>query len=179
MKKANKRGVTLIELICVLAVVAILGTLVGGFITMAGAEYTNAALHMRAKSNVTLIQKSLEADLRYVENAVLSNNIWSAPEKTSRVIYSNQYNGRIYTNDGQNAAVDYFASIPDFYDIFLYQIDFSEDKGGLSAKITAYTQKNGLRDKKMYSAKWTLNFLNTTLAPASNPIAIWYQPLKK
>ncbi|MEG1641143.1 MAG: ATP-binding cassette domain-containing protein, partial [Ruthenibacterium sp.] len=48
MNKANKRGITLVELICVLAVVAILGAIVGGFMTSAGAQYENAALHKRA-----------------------------------------------------------------------------------------------------------------------------------
>ncbi|MEF9970665.1 MAG: type II secretion system protein, partial [Ruthenibacterium sp.] len=98
MNKANKRGITLIELICVLAVVAILGPLIGGFITTAGAQYTNAALHTRAKSNVIMLQQVCESDLRLATAATITDVDSPPPAGTTSIhmISGNHYNGYFY-----------------------------------------------------------------------------------
>ncbi|MEG2843674.1 MAG: type II secretion system protein [Ruthenibacterium sp.] len=178
MNKANKRGITLVELICVLAVVAILGAIVGGFMTSAGAQYENAALHTRAKNAIATIQTMLETDLRLADKAVLSTERTTPSPGTKKVFYSNPNNGRIYTSDGKDDhAVDYLSSMPELYKNLMYEIKFGSDKGSLVTTLTAYSIKDGKFDKKIHAATWTMSFLNTTLeSSGADSVALWYMP---
>ncbi|MEG2595800.1 MAG: type II secretion system protein [Ruthenibacterium sp.] len=176
MNKANKRGITLIELICVLAVVAILGPLIGGFITTAGAQYNNAALHTRAKSNVTMLQEFCESELRLATAAEIKAEFsYEPPTATSKILYANGNNGFVY-ND---LNVPYLGQDSDIYKGIRYGIHFTaEPDGSLTIVITAYAEKNATPDttKKLYSATSTIKLLNATVAQTNEHAWLWYQP---
>lgn len=161
--KNTKKGVTLVELITVLAVVAIIGMLAATAFSTAGREYGNILDVGRAKAAVNTMQEQLNNRLRYTgQNLPAGQAAAVTPADTG-------YGSFLYAEDGilkQTDGSDYFADIDGIYDGLQYEITFSA--AGSDSVIFHFAAKRDLADAKaIYTADYTLHFLNASVTAAS------------
>lgn len=132
--RRSKKGVTLVELIVVLALLGVVISVAGGILSSFSQQYTRIALRQRAKDNITYLQQVFENEVRYAKTAQLRDDAGAAGR---RGIFSDSANGgRVYAG---SAGSDVFAEVKNAYEGIGYVVHFTH-KGGSSVQmvVTAY-----------------------------------------
>ena len=144
----NKKGITLMELICTLAILTVVGALMGGLITSASRQYTRAAEVNRAKLAIDTMEQYLETELRYAKEASVS----SGGEKA---LYSD--GGIVCAADGS----DFFSGQNGIYGGLYYTLTFSPTANNCIELHFSVARTAGT--EPFYTDAETLHFLNAAL----------------
>ncbi|MEG1010798.1 MAG: prepilin-type N-terminal cleavage/methylation domain-containing protein [Ruthenibacterium sp.] len=167
--KKNKRGVTLAELICVLALLGILGGLAGTAMYSAGKQYQSAMDLNSAKAAVDTMQLQLTNQLRYVKGPVA---VYGMGLTGATVLQT--YDGKLWKWVGYEPRTDFFADMPEIYAGFDYEISFTTAQE--NSVVFHFSVMRG--QKQIYSTDYTLHFLNAAVTPYGHPgqFTLYYYP---
>lgn len=141
----SRKGITLVELICTLAVMAVLGLMMGGILSSAGGEYTRAAAFSRAKRAVDTMEPYLDEELRYAENVSVTGG-------SAKALYA--ANGILCTADGS----DFFAGLKGVYNGLYYTLTFVPAQNSSIELHFSVAAKQG--GEVIYTDVYTMRFLN-------------------
>lgn len=127
--RRSKKGVTLVELVVVLALLAVVISVAGGILSSFSAQCTRIALRQRAKDNITYLQQVFENEVRYAKSAELQDDAGAAGR--SGIFSDNAKGGRVYVGA---AGSDVFGDIKNAYDGIGYVVSFAH-KGGSAVQL--------------------------------------------
>ena len=111
MKKLDNRGLSLVELICAMAILSIIGTIVGGILVVSAQSYdtgiNEAELQQEAQMVVNQIN-DLVIDTTATESVTFDGTTLTIPEgtKTHYVKYDSSVKKLYYSCDGGEIAGD-------------------------------------------------------------------------
>ncbi|MEF9866239.1 MAG: type II secretion system protein [Oscillospiraceae bacterium] len=151
MNKKSKKGITLVELICTIAMMGIVLVVVGALISTFSAQFVVIMDKNNAKTASAIMLETIEQRLRLAKSATFSDKI--EPNPIYNAIYIND-DGLLAESSGGTETVMFEKA---FYKGLQCKVDFSRHDSR-SVEIFINFEKNS---KEVYSTSRTIMLLNT------------------
>lgn len=150
----TKKGITLVELICTLAITGFLFTILGSTISAIGAQYTRVMDVTRAKASATLMLQTLETKPRLGYEAMLCNEELTG---YNNVWYQDAADKRFKQKIG--GTVKELFDLSFYCNKFKYKIEYYI-MNEHSVKIVIYVRNS--QDEMLYNGETVTSLLNVS-----------------
>lgn len=150
----NKKGLTLVELVCTLAISGFLLIGLSTAIATMGAQYVRIMDSTRAKANATVMLETIEPALRAASGGLITN------EMPSGYVYSwyKETDGKFKQKNNGTVTELFDSSLYGYFDYDMQY--FLINKSTLLCEVRVYDK----RHKVLYKGSSTISLLNTNPA---------------